>query len=203
MTSPATVVLASGNAGKLRELQSILAPLHMAIQPQSRWDVSDAVEDGLSFVENALIKARHAAKHTGLPAIADDSGLVVPSLDGKPGINSARYAGVHGDNQANNLKLLHKMQDIKGRQRAAFFQCVMVFVQGEHDPVPLIASGRWWGEIATELSGEGGFGYDPLFWLPGLSKTSAQLEPAEKNRISHRGKAARRLVALLKLQEDD
>ncbi|NNE06010.1 MAG: RdgB/HAM1 family non-canonical purine NTP pyrophosphatase [Xanthomonadales bacterium] len=199
---PETIVLASGNPGKLREMQAMLSLMDIEIQPQSRWDVPEAVEDGAGFIENALIKARHAAGHTGLPAIADDSGLVVPALDGEPGVQSARYAGEHGNDQANNLKLLEVMQDLQGAERAAFFQCVMVYARHEADPVPLIASGQWWGEIAPEPLGEGGFGYDPLFWLPGLSKTSAQLQAGEKNQVSHRGKAMRRLLAQLKLLDD-
>lgn len=202
MTLPETIVLASGNAGKLRELQAMFSALKVEIRPQSQWQVPEAVEDGAGFIENALIKARQCTRHTGLPAIADDSGLVVPALGGEPGVHSARYAGEHGDDEANNQKLLHEMRDLEGAGRAAFFQCVMVFARHQHDPVPLIASAQWWGEIALEPAGEGGFGYDPLFWLPQLAKTSAQLGAGEKNQLSHRGKACRRLLAQMKLLDD-
>lgn len=201
MNAARTIALASSNAGKLNELKALLSPLDMTVLPQSRWDVPEAVEDGVSFVENALIKARNAAKYSDMPSIADDSGLVVPALDNAPGVHSARYAGNHGDDAANNEKLLREMTGLEGRQRAAYFYCAMVYIKNEQDPVPLIALAHWWGEIAMQPAGDGGFGYDPLFRLPELSLTSAQLCPADKNRLSHRGKATRRLVTLIKMQD--
>lgn len=191
------LVLASGNAGKLRELDALLRPLGIALSPQSDWSVTDVAEDGLSFVENALIKARHAAAATGLPAVADDSGLVVPALGGAPGIYSARYAGEPADDAANNRKLLAAMQDFDGEDRRAFFHCAMALLRHPDDPVPLIASASWWGRIARAPRGAGGFGYDPLFEVAGRDLTSAQLAAEEKNRLSHRGQAARKLAARL------
>ncbi|MDX1459712.1 MAG: RdgB/HAM1 family non-canonical purine NTP pyrophosphatase [Xanthomonadales bacterium] len=199
---PDELVLASGNAGKLAELQQLLEPLGSLVHPQSDWSVPEAVEDGIGFVENALIKARHAAFHCKLPAIADDSGLVVPALGGAPGVHSARYAGRHGDDDANNRKLVHEMASLRGADRAAYFICVMVLVRTEKDPVPVIAQGRWWGQIAHKPSGSGGFGYDPLFYLEDRACTSAELAPDEKNRLSHRGRAARQLVSALVAHED-
>ena len=192
-----TVVLASGNPGKLAEFERLLAPLDLEIRPQSDWDVPDAVEDGPDFLDNAMIKARHAAARSGLPAIADDSGLVVPVLGGEPGVMSARYAGEHGNDAANNRKLLEKMRSIEGTDRAAYFQCVMVLVTPNDTEAPLIASAQWWGEIGQQERGEGGFGYDPLFLVPGTNKTSAQLAAPEKNRLSHRGQATRTLLELM------
>ncbi len=199
MTDPAarTLVLASGNQGKLTELTAMLTPLGFTLRPQSDWAVPEAAEDAPTFMENALIKARNAALHTGLPAIADDSGLVVPALDGAPGIHSARFAGQHGGDQANNVKLLHEMEGLTGSDRTAYFHCAMVFIHAVEDPVPLVASASWRGEIARSQSGNGGFGYDPLFWLSAHECTSAQLTDEEKNRISHRGQASRQLVAML------
>jgi XTP/dITP diphosphohydrolase len=191
------LVLASGNRGKLAELSDLLKPLGFTLRPQSEWGVPEAVEDAPGFVENALIKARNAARHTGLPAIADDSGLVVPALEGAPGIHSARYAGQHGSELANNSKLLREMEGLTGPDRAAYFHCAMVFVRTANDPVPLLASASWHGVIASSPGGTGGFGYDPLFWLPERRCTAAELSGEEKNRISHRGQASRRLMALL------
>lgn len=190
------VVLASGNQGKLLELQDALAGTGFHLKPQSEYAVADAIEDGLTFLENALIKARHAAKITGFPAIADDSGLVVPALGGAPGIHSSRYSG-NGD-ASNNAKLLEAMAGLEGDQRAAWFMCVLVYLRAWDDPAPVIAEGRWHGQIAHELRGEGGFGYDPLFIVDGLSMegrvcTAAELTREQKRLFSHRGQAVARL----------
>ena len=190
------VVLASGNAGKLRELNKVLAPLDVSLQPQAQFNVPDAEETGLSFVENAIIKARAAAQHTGLPAIADDSGIEVDHLNGAPGIYSARYSGA-GD-EANNVLLLQELGEIPEEQRSARFQCVLVYMRHAMDPVPLICQGSWEGFILSEPRGENGFGYDPLFYLPDYQCSSAQLDPSIKNRISHRAKASRLLFDALR-----
>jgi XTP/dITP diphosphohydrolase len=190
------VVLASGNAGKLRELDKVLAPLDVSLQPQAQFNVPDAEETGLSFVENAIIKARAAAQHTGLPAIADDSGIEVDHLNGAPGIYSARYSGA-GD-EANNVLLLQELGEIPEEQRSARFQCVLVYMRHALDPVPLICQGSWEGFILSEPRGENGFGYDPLFYLPDYQCSSAQLAPGIKNRISHRAKASRLLFDALR-----
>ena len=190
------VVLASGNAGKLRELDKVLAPLDVSLQPQAQFNVPDAEETGLSFVENAIIKARAAALHTGLPAIADDSGIEVDYLNGAPGIYSARYSGA-GD-EANNVLLLQELGEIPEEQRSARFQCVLVYMRHALDPVPLICQGSWEGFILSEPRGENGFGYDPLFYLPDYQCSSAQLAPGIKNRISHRAKASRLLFDALR-----
>jgi XTP/dITP diphosphohydrolase len=190
------VVLASGNAGKLRELDKVLAPLDVSLQPQAQFNVPDAEETGLSFVENAIIKARAAALHTGLPAIADDSGIEVDYLNGGPGIYSARYSGA-GD-EANNVLLLQELGEIPEEQRSARFQCVLVYMRHALDPVPLICQGSWEGFILSEPRGENGFGYDPLFYLPDYQCSSAQLAPGIKNRISHRAKASRLLFDALR-----
>jgi XTP/dITP diphosphohydrolase len=190
------VVLASGNAGKLRELDKVLAPLDVSLQPQAQFNVPDAEETGLSFVENAIIKARAAAQHTGLPAIADDSGIEVDYLNGAPGIYSARYSGA-GD-EANNVLLLQELGEIPEEQRSARFQCVLVYMRHALDPVPLICQGSWEGFILSEPRGEDGFGYDPLFYLPDYQCSSAQLDPSIKNRISHRAKASRLLFDALR-----
>jgi XTP/dITP diphosphohydrolase len=195
------LVLASGNRGKLRELGDLLRPLGLELRPQSDWSVPEVAEDGLSFVENALIKARHAATRTGVPAIADDSGLVVPALDGAPGIHSARYAGSKAGDADNNRKLLAAMDSLEDERRNAFFHCAMVLMRSASDPVPVICSASWWGRIAKSPRGAGGFGYDPLFWVPECNCTSAELSAAEKNRRSHRAQAAAAL--LRRLQERD
>lgn len=186
-----TVVLASGNLGKLAELQHALEGAEMTLQPQSVYEVPDAIEDGLTFIENALKKARHAAQLTGLPAIADDSGLVVPALDGAPGIHSARYSG-EGDAD-NNQKLLTAMASLEGEQRRAWFICVLVYLRSANDPSPVVVEGRWHGRIGTALSGEGGFGYDPLFLPDGVAGTAAELTREQKRALSHRGKAVAQL----------
>ena len=189
------VVLASGNAGKLREFNRIFEPLHMDIRSQAEFDVPEVPEDGLSFVENAIIKARAACERTGLPAIADDSGLEVDYLQGAPGIHSARYSG-QGD-AANNAKLLQAMEGVPENQRSARFQCVLVYMCHAADPRPLVCQGSWEGRILLSEQGEQGFGYDPLFYVPEHDCSSAQLPPGEKNRISHRAKASALLLQAL------
>lgn len=191
------IVLATGNQGKLREMRSILEHTQWEIIPQSDYDFPEAVEDGLSFVENAIKKARHACAHTGLPAIADDSGLEVEFLLGAPGIYSARYAGEDASDQDNIEKLLATMEDVPAPKRGARFRCVIVFMQHEKDPSPTICSGRWEGEIATEAQGENGFGYDPIFNVPSLDCRSAQLTAQQKNKLSHRGQALAKLAQKL------
>jgi len=189
------IVLASGNAGKLRELGGILAPLGFTLLSQSEFDAPEVEENGLSFVENAIIKARAAARHTGLPAIADDSGLEVDFLDGAPGIHSARWSGA-GD-AGNNTKLLAALGDLPEAQRSARFQCALVYMRHALDPMPLVCQGSWEGRIAFEPRGEGGFGYDPLFFVPDHGCTSAELPAEVKNRISHRARASAALVEAL------
>lgn len=191
-----TLVIASGNAGKVREIGEILAPLGWTVHAQSKWDVPEAVEDGLTFVENALIKARNAASITGMPALGDDSGLVVDVLEGRPGLRSARYAG-GGGSRDNIDKLLGELSGIPAAQRTAHFYCVMVVLQRPDDPAPLIATGRWDGRIADSPRGYGGFGYDPVFFDPERGCTAAELPQEEKNAISHRGLALQGLVGLL------
>lgn len=191
------LVLASGNRGKLVEMAAMLEPLGWDVRAQSEWDVPEAVEDGLSFVENALIKARQAARITGLPSLADDSGLAVDALGGAPGIYSARYAGGAGD-VANYEKLLDALAGVPDEGRGAHFYCAMALVHHADDPAPLIAIGRWDGFITREPTGAGGFGYDPVFRVPEKNCTSAELPADEKNAMSHRGKALRALVALIR-----
>jgi XTP/dITP diphosphohydrolase len=191
-----TVVLASGNAGKLKELDSLLLPLGMTLRPQSDFAVPEVEENGLSFVENAIIKARAAAQHSGLAAIADDSGLEVDYLGGEPGIHSARYSG-EGD-AGNNRKLLAVLDELPREQRAARFQCVLVYMRHALDPTPLVCQAAWEGYILTEPRGENGFGYDPLFYVPDQQCSSAELAPELKNRISHRARASALLVEALR-----
>ncbi len=192
------VVLASGNPGKLREFSRILADAaHIEIIPQSEFNVSEAVEDGLTFVENAIIKARHAAQATGLPALADDSGIEVDALNGKPGIYSARYAGIAGDDEANNDLLLTEMAGVPEPERSARFRCCIVFMRHAEDPSPLIANASWEGSILFERHGDNGFGYDPLFYVPTHQCSSAELDPDVKNSISHRGIALRDMLQQL------
>jgi XTP/dITP diphosphohydrolase len=188
------IVLASGNPGKIREL-SALMPQSIEIIPQSVFSIKDAEETGLSFVENAIIKARHASEHSQLPAIADDSGIEVDALDGKPGIYSARYAGVDATTDSNLTKLLKKMEGQTKRQ--ARFQCVMVYMRHAHDPSPIIAQGTWEGEILHQRQGNNGFGYDPLFYVPETQCSAAELDATTKNRLSHRGKALHQLWSRL------
>ena len=192
------VLVASNNSGKLREIEAILSAYGISAIPQSTYEIEDAEETGLTFVENALIKARHAATITGLPAIADDSGLAVDALDGAPGVFSARYAGVGAGTAAHNRKLLSSLQGVPMDQRTAHFSCVMVFLRHAFDPNPLIAEGRWSGRILEEASGEGGFGYDPLFEVAGLSVSADSLSADLKNLQSHRGQALRQLVDLMR-----
>ncbi|TEU24741.1 RdgB/HAM1 family non-canonical purine NTP pyrophosphatase [Alkanindiges illinoisensis] len=188
------LVLASNNAGKIAEFQHIFSTLNLPIQvvPQKHFDIPDAVEDGLSFIENAILKARHAATLSGMPALADDSGLCVPVLNGAPGIYSARYAGEHGNDALNNQKLLDDLKPYRASTATViqgYFVCVLALVRHQDDPLPLIYQGVWQGEILKQPRGRAGFGYDPLFWLPELGKSSAELDKAEKNKISHRGQA--------------
>jgi XTP/dITP diphosphohydrolase len=189
------LVIASGNKGKLREIQHILSPLQIEIIPQSALNVPECEEPFCTFIENALAKARHASKHTGLPALADDSGLCVDALQGGPGVLSARFAGEPKSDENNNQKLLEVMANEKNRH--AHFYCVMVLVQHEHDPEPLIAEGLWAGEILTEYRGTDGFGYDPLFLDAKTGKTVAELPLEIKSRISHRGHAMTKLLQKL------
>ena len=192
------LVLASSNTGKLAELRPLLAGTGLELVAQSELGVHDAVEDGLTFVENALIKARNACRHTGLPALADDSGLVVDALGGAPGLISAHYAGVHGDSAGNVARVLRELEDVPEARRSARFHCTLVLLRHAEDPQPIIAEGEWHGEILESERGDAGFGYDPLFYLPELGKSSAELPAAEKNRLSHRGQALARLVERLR-----
>ena len=191
------VVLATGNQGKVRELGALLADFEMEVVPQTQFNVEEAEETGLTFVENAILKARNAAAQTGLPAIADDSGLEVEYLKGEPGIYSARYAGEGGNDGRNNVKLLKALEGVPEAERTARFQCVMVYMRHENDPVPMIAQGSWEGRILEAPQGENGFGYDPVFYVPEEGCSSAELAPEVKNRLSHRGRALKRLVELL------
>lgn len=189
------IVLASNNQGKLREFSQILAPLNISLHVQSEFNVPEADEPFLTFVENALTKARHAARLTGLPALADDSGLCVNALHGAPGVLSARYAGEPKSDSRNNQELLAHLEN--QQDRSAYYYCVLVYVRSEFDPQPIIADGRWMGEIVATPRGEHGFGYDPHFWLPSLGKTAAELSPELKNSLSHRGQALRSLLEKL------
>jgi XTP/dITP diphosphohydrolase len=192
-----TIVLATGNKGKVDELASLLATHNIKIKPQSEFNVSDVAETGTTFVENAIIKARHAAKITGLPAIADDSGLEVDALNGAPGVYSARYAGENANDNDNTTKLLSALENIADEQRSARFHCVLVYMRHENDPTPLICHGVWQGSISREKIGQQGFGYDPVFWQAEHKMTSAQLPRELKNQLSHRGQALQKLVPLL------
>lgn len=204
-TSDNQWVLASNNKGKLAEFKRLFAEanLDMTIVPQGQLNIDDAIEDGLSFVENAIIKARHASRLSGLPAIADDSGLCVPVLGNAPGIYSARYAGEHGNDDKNNAKLIADLQPLRTTQPdtpiEGMFVCVLAMVRHADDPLPIIAQGLWHGEILDAPHGDGGFGYDPLFWLPNLQASAASLSAADKNRLSHRGQAIQQLLAQLPL----
>jgi len=188
------IVLASGNRGKLNEFNQILAPLQVRVVPQSDFAVREAEETGLSFVENAILKARHACQVTGLPALADDSGLEVDALRGAPGIYSARYAGEGAGDDENNRKLLAALAEVPDAERTARFQCVLVFMRHAEDPTPLICQGNWEGYILHEPRGQNGFGYDPLFLVPERNCASAELSPDEKHALSHRGKAVQQLI---------
>ena len=191
------VVLASANPGKLAEFRALLADSGMRLTPQSEFGAGEVVEDGATFFENALIKARHAAGVSGLTALADDSGLVVDALGGAPGIHSARYAGAAGDARSNMRKLLQALDDVPDAGRRAHFYCVLVLMRRHDDPAPIVCDGRWYGTIARAPRGEGGFGYDPLFIEPESGRTAAEIGPARKNMISHRARAAARLVESL------
>ncbi|MEP0356661.1 XTP/dITP diphosphatase [Paraglaciecola sp.] len=191
------VVLATGNQGKVKELANMLSGLNIKVLPQSEFAVNDVAETGTTFVENAIIKARHAAKVTGLPAIADDSGLAVDALGGAPGVYSARYSGDNATDQSNIIKLLDNLNDTPKEKRQAKFLCVLVFMRHAEDPTPIICQGEWSGHITTEQGGKNGFGYDPIFWVQEQNCTSAELTPEQKNALSHRGKALKQLLAQL------
>ncbi len=193
-----TLVLASGNQKKLDEMRAILEPLALKVVPQSDFQVPEAEETGLTFVENAILKARNAAAHTGLPAIADDSGLEVDALNGAPGIYSARFSGADASDAKNNALLIDMLGDLPDAPRSARYQAVLVLMRHPDDPTPLICQGTWEGEILLAPRGNGGFGYDPHFLIPELGVTAAEMEPAEKNRISHRGRALKALMDALR-----
>ena len=193
-----TLVIATGNAGKLKEMVTLLSGLPLKILPQSDFKVPEAIEDGLSFIENALIKARHAAEYTGFPAIADDSGLAVDALAGAPGIYSSRYAGEAGNSAANNVKLLQALVEVPSEQRTARFHCAAVFVQHAKDPAPIVCHATWEGRILEQAVGQGGFGYDPVFYVESQGCTSAELKPDVKNTLSHRGQAIQKLAAQIR-----
>ena len=191
-------VFASNNAGKVAEVDQLLRPTGYTVIPQSDYLVPEAEETGLTFVENALIKARNACAHTSLPAIADDSGLEVDALQGEPGIYSSRYAGEHGNDAANNSLLLAELSGVPEHDRTARFRCVMVYLRHAEDPAPIICQGAWEGRILTAERGDGGFGYDPVFWVPGEQSSAAELPAETKNRLSHRGQALTALLAALR-----
>lgn len=192
------LILASGNAGKLKEFSDLLQPLGWDVQPQAALGVDEAEETGLTFIENALIKARHAAKATGCAALADDSGIEVDALQGAPGIYSARFAGPGSRDADNNAKLLAALEGLPEEKRSARYWCVLAFLRFAEDPTPVIVQASWEGQVLTAPRGEGGFGYDPLFWLPDLGCTAAELSKEAKNQVSHRGRASQLLVAALK-----
>ena len=190
------LVLATNNAGKVKEFQALLAPLNFQIIPQGELGIPSAEEPHHTFVENALAKARHASAASGLPALADDSGICAHALNGQPGVLSARFAGEQGDDAANNQKLIQELRD--RADRGAHYVCALVFVNSANDPEPLIVQTRWYGQIVDQAAGSNGFGYDPHFFLPEQNCTAAQLESAQKNSISHRGQALRELITQLK-----
>jgi XTP/dITP diphosphohydrolase len=195
------VVVASSNQGKLVEIREVLAGLHLELVAQGDLGIGDADETALTFVENALLKARHAARLSGLPALGDDSGICVDALKGGPGLYSARYAGQHGDAAANIAKLLAALNEVPESARTAYFYCIVVLVRHADDPAPLIAEGRWDGRILGAPQGNGGFGYDPVFFDPLLDRGAAELDATTKNRVSHRGKALARLRERLLVAE--
>jgi XTP/dITP diphosphohydrolase len=197
------IVLASGNAGKLREFQQLLHGCGFEVLPQSDFFSENAEEIGLTFVENAIIKERYACIKTGLPAIADDSGIEVDALNGRPGIYSARFAGEGAKDADNNAKLVQELNGIPAAQRSARYHAVLAFMRHAEDPTPILCHGTWEGVILTEPRGEGGFGYDPLFFVPSHNCAAAELDKAEKNRISHRGKAMRELLQKLSALTDN
>ncbi|MDY7537152.1 RdgB/HAM1 family non-canonical purine NTP pyrophosphatase [Undibacterium sp. RTI2.1] len=190
------IVLASNNQGKLKEFFHILSPLGITLRAQSEFDVPEAEEPYFTFIENALTKARHAAKLTGLPALADDSGICVNALQGAPGVFSARFAGEPKSDQRNNAHLISQLAT--SNDKSAYYYCVLVYVRSEHDPQPVIADGLWHGEIVAEPKGNNGFGYDPHFWIADLGKTVAELSPEQKSQWSHRGQALRVLLEKLR-----
>lgn len=192
------IVLATHNAGKVRELQQLLAPFGFDVEPLSRYTTNAVAETGLTFVENAILKARHAAQAARLPAIADDSGIEVDALSGAPGIHSARYAGDGASDQANLDKLLRALRDVSENERTARYQCALVFMRAPSDPAPLICQASWEGRILATPRGSGGFGYDPVFAIDDTGQTAAELTPEAKNAMSHRGKALRQLIAELR-----
>ncbi|MCX0497762.1 XTP/dITP diphosphatase [Erwinia billingiae] len=192
------VVLATGNPGKVREMADLLAAFGLDIVAQTELGVESAEETGLTFIENAILKARHAAAITGLPAIADDSGLAVDALGGAPGIYSARYAGEDASDRQNLLKLLASLENVPDDKRQAQFHCVLVYLRHAEDPTPLVFHGSWQGEITRSAVGEGGFGYDPIFFVPELGKTAGEMTKAEKHAVSHRGKAMTLLLEAMR-----
>ena len=194
---PARIVLASSNVGKVREINEVLAGHAVRIVSQSEFNVPAIAETGLTFIENALLKARNAARHTGLPAIADDSGIELDALNGLPGIYSARYAGASASDEENLRKLINDVSELPEDKRQCRFVCLMVYLRHAEDPMPLIAEGAWEGVAVTRPSGKNGFGYDPMFYVPTHNCTSAELTPEIKNRLSHRGQALRSLVVQL------
>ena len=195
------LVLASGNKGKLKEFGQVLAPLGFEVVPQSEFNVPEVDETGLTFVENALLKAREASRVSGLPAMADDSGIEVDALNGAPGIYSARFSGPGATDQKNNDKLLQELSGLSEQERTARYWCVLVYLRHADDPTPIIAQGSWEGRILEAPQGDGGFGYDPLFWVENEGCAAAQLTPEQKNKLSHRGKATLDLVAQLKQRQ--
>lgn len=195
------LVLASSNPGKIKEFGEMLRTVEFTIRPQSEWQIEDADETGLTFIENAIIKARHACQHTGLSAIADDSGLVVDALNGAPGIYSSRYAGPGADEFAYTQKLLNEMQGVPKDERSARFVCVLVMMRHANDPLPVISQATWEGAILMDRRGSGGFGYDPVFFSPEENCAAAELSPDRKHALSHRGKALRQLIQYLSQHE--
>lgn len=191
------LVLASSNPGKLRELSALLDESRYKIIPQADFNVPEVAETGTTFVENAIIKARHAAQYTGLAALADDSGIVIDALNGEPGVHSARFSGSDASDESNNILLVERLRSVPEAQRSARYQAVIVYMRNAADPSPIICEGSWEGIMVLEAKGSGGFGYDPYFYLPDYSCTSAELNADEKNRISHRGQALRLLLEKL------
>lgn len=190
-----SIILASNNAGKIKEFNALLGAMGIEVKPQSEFNVEEAEENGLSFIENAILKARNACAQTGLPALADDSGIEVDYLDGAPGIYSARFAGEHGNNKANNVLLLEKLDGVPVLERTARFHCVLAYMRHKDDPTPQVFHGVWEGRILTSDEGEEGFGYDPIFYVPECGCSAASLPKEVKNQISHRGKALQQLLA--------
>jgi XTP/dITP diphosphohydrolase len=191
------IVIASSNAGKIREFNAIFAEKSIEIIPQTTFNVPDVEETGLTFIENAILKARHCCTHTGLPSIADDSGLIIDALDGRPGIYSARYAGKNSSNEEKIAKVLADMSEVLAPQRTARFISIIVFMRNHDDPAPIICEGIWEGSILTEPHGTNGFGYDPIFWVPEHRCAAAELNPVVKNQISHRAQALQKLFERL------